>query len=457
VKIKLFFFLFLIFFIVYLVVSHLNPDNVKFYVGFGKYYEDSVSYFVAISFLLGIVVTIIIGFFNDLKTSIGRWRERKKDRKKDEYRDVIEKARTYELKGDREKAIESLDRLVKRGPDMEEPYLVLADMYSSVKDYNKAVETLDSGKAHMGRQEALLLRTVKARLAMKNMAKVEAGLKEIIALNESNLEALGLLRDFYLVRKEWDHALEVEKKIQRHIKTDDEKRRLMGIRFEMARALFDRKDPSSYEDITGALKEIIGEDKRFVPGYVLLAETYKCMNKINDAARVYARGWAKTGHMIFLLKMEDLYIDRGDPGVILKIYRRILDLSPRNHLTSFLYARLCLRFEMIDEAIDTLNLLLGEGQEFRGLHRAMAEAYIHRGMMERAVDEFRTAFPMKNIYIPFTCNNCQSVKEEWSDFCESCLSWNTISVKREEFLSTDSTEMRMLSEREDWDQEGQAL
>ena len=143
--------------------------------------------------------------------------------------------------------------------------------------------------------------------------------------------------------------------------------------------------------------------------------------------------------------------------MILKIYRRVLDLSPKDHLTSFLYARLCLRLEMIDEAIDTLNLLLGEGQEFRGLHRAMAEAYIHRGTMDRAVEEFRTAFPMKHIYIPFTCNNCQSVKEEWSDFCESCLSWNTISVKREEFLSTDSAEIRMLSEREDWAQGGQIL
>jgi lipopolysaccharide biosynthesis regulator YciM len=457
VKYKLFFFLFLLFFIVYLGVSHLNPDNVRFYVGFGKYYEDSVAYFVSLSFLLGIGVSIIFGFFQDIRSSFGKWRERGKDKKRTEYREIIEKARTYELKGDREKAIESLDRLVKRGPEMEEPYLVLADMYSSMKDYGKAVETLTSGQVHMGKQEALLLRTVKARLAMKNMAKVEEGLREIIGLNESNLEALGLLRDFYLLRKDWAQAMDVEKRIQKFIKTDDEKRRLMGIRYEMARTVFNKKDTNSYEEITTELKEMINEDKRFVPAYILLAETYKCMSKANDAARVYARGWAKTGHMVFLLKMEDLYIDRGDPGVILKIYRRILDLSPKNHLTSFLYARLCLRLEMIDEAIDTLNLLLGEGQEFRGLHRAMAEAYIHRGTMDRAVEEFRTAFPMKHIYIPFTCNNCQSVKEEWSDFCESCLSWNTISVKREEFLSTDSAEIRMLSEREDWAQGGQIL
>jgi tetratricopeptide (TPR) repeat protein len=456
VKYKLFFFLFLLFFILYLAGSHLNPENVRLYVGFGKFYEDSVAHFVAVAFALGVLVSMIIGFFHDIKDAIARWKEGRKERRRSEYQEVIEKAKSYDLKGDRDKAIESLGRLVKRAPDIEEPYMVLSDMYSSMKEYDKAIETLNLAQAHLGKKEAILLRAVKARLAMKNMQKVESGLKEIIGLNESNLEALGLLRDFYIHRRDCDLALEIEKKLQKFIKTDEEKRRLMGIRFEIARTILKKGDDDE-EAVSQELKEIINENKRFVPAYVLLADTYKKMDKMNEAARVYARGWAKTGHMVFLLKMEDLYIDRGDPGVILKIYRRILDLSPRNHLTSFLYARLCLRLEMIDEAIDTLNLLLEEGQEFRGLHRAMAEAYIHRGMMEKAVEEFRIAFPMKQIYIPFTCNNCQSIKEEWTDFCESCLSWNTISVEKGSFVLTEPTELKMLSQREDWGEEGQGI
>jgi tetratricopeptide (TPR) repeat protein len=457
VKYKLFLFLFLLFFILYLLISHLNPENVRLYVGFGKYYEDSVAYFVSIAFALGVMISVLSGFLHDIRNSIVSWREGRKERKRTEYRDIIEKARLYDKKGDREKALDSLNRLVKGAPDIEDPYTVLSDMYSSMKEYGKAIETLGLARIHLGKQESILLREVKARLAMKNMQMVESGLKEIIGLNESNLEALGLLRDFYISRKAWDDALDVEKKVQKFIKTDEEKRRLMGIRYEIARSLYDGKDEETYDAICQTLKEIIAEDKRFIPAYVLLADTYKRMDKMNEAGRAYARGWAKTGHMIFLLKMEDLYIDRGDPGVILKIYRRILDLSPKSHLTTFLYARLCLRLEMIDEAIDTLDLLLEEGQEFSGLHRAMAEAYIHRGMMDKAVEEFRVAFPMKQIYIPFVCNNCQSAKEEWMDFCESCLSWNTIGVKKEEFLLTGPQEIRMLSEREDWDQGGQGL
>ena len=147
--------------------------------------------------------------------------------------------------------------------------------------------------------------------------------------------------------------------------------------------------------------------------------------------------------------MEDLYIDRRDPGVILKIYRRILDISPKNNLIEFLYARLCLRLEMIDEAIDMLNTLVAEGADFKGLHKAMAEAYIHRGQMEKAVEEFKTP-SLQSMSTSLSCDNCQAKKVEWSDFCDTCFSWNTINVRKEDFLHGESAELRVLYESEDW-------
>jgi len=181
-----------------------------------------------------------------------------------------------------------------------------------------------------------------------------------------------------------------------------------------------------------------------------LAEIYKKTNKLNEAGRVYGRGYSKTGHITFLSKMEDLFIDRGDPGVILKIYRRILDVATKNNLIEFLYARLCLRLEMIDEAIYTLNALESTGADFKGLHKAMAEAYIHRGQMEKAVEKFRHAFPAEHVYIPFWCDNCHAKKVEWEDFCDNCYSWNTINVRKEDFLRSDSAELQALYESEDW-------
>jgi tetratricopeptide (TPR) repeat protein len=443
----LFFFLFLLF---YLYISNLNQETVKLYVGYGKYYETSVADYVVISFVLGVILSIIVSFFYDIRKSFLAWREDRKGKKKEEFRELFEKARSYDLKGDRDKAIEHLNRLARRMPEMEETYLFLADLHTSMKEFDKASEVLDLAEAQLGRKEKVLLKKAGVHLATKALEKAEKELKDVLGLNESNLDALTMLRDLYISREDWEGAFETERRLRRYIKTDDESRRLLGIRYEKATDLYHRGSSADNEALIKELKDIIGEDKRFVPAYILLAEIYKKTGKLNEAGRVYGRGYSKTGHVVFLLKMEDLYIDRGDPGVILKIYTRILDISPKDHLIMFLYARLCLRLEMIDEAIEMLNTLIAEGKDFGGLHRAIAEAYIHRGELEKAVEEFRHAFPMNNVYIPFGCDNCQARKDAWVEFCENCYSWNTVNVKREEFLWSDSKELQRLYQEENW-------
>jgi lipopolysaccharide biosynthesis regulator YciM len=448
---KIFFFVLALFLVFYFYIAHLNPENVKFYYGGARPVELSLAEFIIASFCLGVIISIIVSFFYDVKTTITSWMARRSERKSEEYLGLLEKARHYDLKGDREKAIEQLDRLSRRNPGQEETYIALADIYVSMEDYEKARETLDLAETALGKTENVLFKKVKVNMVSREYDRNEGVLKEILRLNEASLKAARLLRDLYIWKKDWDGAYDLEVKIRRHVKTDEEGKRLIGIRYEKVCGLFNERFSANAEKIIDELKEIIGEDKRFIPAYILLGEAYKKTGKLNEAGRVYGRGYTKTGHVEFLLKMEDLYIDRGDPEVILKIYRRVLDISPEDHLISFLYARLCLRLEMIDEAIDTLNTLMAEGEDFKGLHRAMAEAYIHRGELENAVEEFRDAFPMEQqAYIPFVCTKCQAIKEEWSDFCESCYSWNTINVKKEEFLHADMNELRTLYDEAEW-------
>ncbi len=440
----------------FLLLAQMNsPELVKFYYGASQPVAMPIAGFVALSFVLGIILSIIVSFFYDIKSAIGRWILGRNERKQEELKDLLERAKSYDLRGDRDRAIEHTERIIRNAPQMEEAYLFLSDLYVSMEDYEKAMETLNLAATNLGRRESVLLKEVRINLIIKDYGKNEAILKDILKKNESHVEALRMLRDFYIWKKDWDDAYEIEKRIRKYVKTEEENRRFIGIKYERVLAGFRERFTQSSDQIIDKLKEIINEDKRFIPAYILLAETFKRMNKLNEAGRVYGRGYTKTGHIIFLIKMEDLYINKGDPGAIIKIYRRVLDVSPKDHLVTFLYARLCLKLEMIDEAIDTLNVLFAEGEEFRGLHRAMAEACIHRGELDEAVSEFSKAFPMDEVYIPFVCTKCQAIKPEWKDFCESCYSWNTISIKKEEFLHTDTTELRTLYEGEEWGRGGQ--
>jgi tetratricopeptide (TPR) repeat protein len=454
-KYKILSVLFFLFLLVHVYLSYLNPEDIKLYVGDGQYYQTSVANFVTISFVLGLLISVIVGLISDMGRGIRTWRAGKQARRREELVELLERARSYELRGEREKAIDYAEKLIKSSPDLEDAYLLVADLYLASKEHDKARETLKLAQANLGKREAILFKMVRVDLATKDVAQVQKNLKDILSINESSLKAMGILRDLHVCNKEWDQALELEKRLRKHIKTDEEHRRLLGIRYEKIKDLYEKQGQQGQygqkdqESVAKELRDILSEDKRFIPAYVLLAEVYKNMGKLNDAARVFGRGYSKTGHIIFLLKMEDLYIARGEPGVILKIYRKILDVSPRNRFMMFLYAKLCLRLEMIDEAIDTLNTLFASEGDFKGLHRAMAEAYIHRGELESAIEEFRKAFPIENVYVPFVCGKCQSMKEEWQDFCESCFSWNTISVKQEGLFQEEGTELRVLYEQ-DW-------
>ncbi|MCX7965849.1 MAG: tetratricopeptide repeat protein [Syntrophorhabdaceae bacterium] len=457
-KYKIFVIILFVFILLYIYLDNLNPQNVKLYVGYGKFYETSVSSFIVIAFIFGILVSAIAGLMVDLKNLIGNWRKGRHEKKLQEFKELFDKARSYALRGDKEKAVDSLNKIIRKYPEMESPYIYLANLYISTKEFENALNILNQAEMNIGKKEKILLKKAGVNKSLNNLKDAEDNLLEIIKINEANISALTLLRDIYIEKREWENAYDVQKRIKKFVKDEQEQRRFIGLKYELIFDSYNKRNEVSEEKVIKELKEIIAEDKRFVPAYLFLADIYKKIGKLNEAGRVYGRGYTKTGHIIFLLKMEDLYIERGDPGVILKIYRRIMDISPKNRLIIFLYARLCLRLEMIDETIDMLNSLIADGVDFQGLHRAMAEAYIHRGEMKKAVDEFRRAFPIEKVYIPFACDICNSKKEEWEDFCANCFSWNTINVRTDEFLKSnikDTTDIKAIYEMSEWDREEQ--
>ena len=445
-KYKIAFLFLLLFFVAYVLLSSLNGARVRVDAGFGVLPETSVANYIAAAFLLGVVVSLIAGFFTDVHRGLAKWRGKRKERLRTEAKDLVEKGKLYERKGEPEKAEEYFNRAIKSMPDMEEPYLLFAGMYAARGAEDKAIEVLDRAEGFLGKKEAMLLEKARIHRGMRDLDAVERDLLEVLKIRDSSLEAGCGLRDLYIGRKAWAKALEMEEKVRKQVRMPEEEQRFIGLRYESAKERFLRQDPKLHEQVLKDLREIAKDNKRFIPAYTLIAEVYKKTGRLNDAGRVYGRGFAKTGHVVFLRQMEDLYIDRGEPGVILKIYRRLLDVAPRNQLLMFFYARLCLKLEMIDEAIDLLKTLLADEKEFRGLHRAMAEAYIHRGEFEDAVKEFARAFPMSQAYLPFYCATCLAVKEEWADFCEICSSWNTINIRQEGLFFLDAEDLRVLYE-----------
>jgi tetratricopeptide (TPR) repeat protein len=443
-----FFLLFFLFFLGYIYLSLMNSDYAKLYIGRGRYYEMSVANYVAASFVLGAILSIIASFFTEISRGVATWQRKRDEKRTVEVRALFDKAKIYDLKGEPEKAAEYAQRVIRTFPDLEEPHMFLAEMHIARNEFDKANQVLDNAQALFGIKESILFKRVAVARASRDTDSTERHLRELLRINETNLQAQNMLRDVLVSRRQWTEALEIEKKIRKQIKTAGENHYLVGLQYEKAKELLAKGDERTYEQLVKDIKEITDGNKGFIPGYLLAAEVYRKMGKLNDAGRVYGRGFSKTGHVIFLQKMEEFYIQRGEPAAVLKIYRRLIEVAPRNQFLIFLYARLCLKLEMIDEAIDLLNSLMAEEREFQGIHRAMAEAYIHRGEYGDAAKEFARAFPISKAYLPFYCEKCQSVKEEWADFCESCHSWNTVNVRQEGLFQKEADNLRILYEHD---------
>ena len=79
---------------------------------------------------------------------------------------------------------------------------------------------------------------------------------------------------------------------------------------------------------------------------------------------------------------------------------------PDNDVISFFYAKLCLRLEMLDEALEELDLISLKRKDFPALHRLLAEIYLHKKDFSRAAQEFEKTFELSGTsYFPFVCTS----------------------------------------------------
>lgn len=411
-------------------VTYLNHEiSTILFLAQGKPLKTSLPAVIIVSFASGALIVFIASLIRDL---LEGWRELKRERKakkKENLQVEIAKGLNSLSKGEVEKGKSYLTNALQGDPKNLEIYMKLSDIHASQGELEEAIEVLERALVIDSGNVEILLKKARIYDQMDKFALAMDLLEKTLVVDPHNQAALTGLRDLHLKLQNWKDALHFQGKILKDAVTQADASRetglYLGMKYEYAQSLRLDGTENSLEKAHKLCKEIIKQDKEFLPAYILLGDLYQIQKRWTEAGKILGNGFRISRSVVFLLRLEDLYIKRDDPKTLIKIYRRTLEANPENDIISFFYSKLCLRLKMLDEAMDELVEIKRRGKDFPALHGLMAEVFTRKGHLDEAIREYkRTTELTDSLQLPFLCRFCNTVSGEWIARCPSCQRWN---------------------------------
>lgn len=408
----------------YLYVLLLNPDGLRVQVYPGKYWETSLGLVVLLAFLAG---GLIVGFtdaLRDLKRTLEVKAFKRRQKALWEY---LEEAEESLYEGDFEEAEERLKKAIKLLPDRPFVYLKLGELYLSTGDWQKAEEVLKRARVFEGAESKKRMLEAKLAFSQGDRQRAEKALLELLRQNPSNREALKALRDMKVKQGLWDEAYELQERLYK-LGFERDEGMLLGLRYEKAKALYEKDRKEALKE----LKRMSRAYPKFAPSWVLWGDLLLKRGKEKASLEVWRRGWEESQNPVFLERMEEFFISKGDPRGAIRIYLESMAKRPDDVFLRFLYARLLYRLGMTEEALERLEeddeLLKG----FVPYHYLRARAFAKTGNWQKAFMEFEQGMAPegKGLFF-YRCSGCGQKAPRWTDRCPHCGRWGTFEASLE--------------------------
>jgi lipopolysaccharide biosynthesis regulator YciM len=430
--VKLLFIIIVIVISLFIFLISQNPVNVEFYF-FGKVIPTTLFNLMISSFGLGVILVFIGYLARDTKRAIQGYRKSRQKKKSQSLKEESNRGMDDLLRGDLAKAKSHFIEILKKDPSQIDLYFRLSEIAVKEGDDEGAINWLERARLIDMRNVEILLHEAGLYQRMKRFDEAIRILNRAIGLDETNQKAFKSLRKIYLDSQRWEEAIKIQKSILKFTKgkqTEEEEALFyLGLKYEHARDLLNRGGEDHLESALKETKEIIRERKDFEPGFVLLGDIYLRIGRWASAGKVWEKSFTRFKSIIFILRLEELYIGREDPSTVLRIYQKALQQNPDHWVIAFFYAKLCLRLEMLDEALEVVDEISLKRKDFPALHRVLAEIYLHKKDFGRAAQEFEKTFELSgSSYLSFFCTVCERESKEWVAYCPQCHRWSTYTI-----------------------------
>lgn len=415
----------------YVYLHDLNPGLITIRTATTTSFQLSPVSLVLLSLAAGaVIVTFLVGV-RETKHMIMNWRSSRL-RRREEKVESLHRAGIHAFLSRRTaEAIDLFQKALTLDPNHTDSLLWLGNTYRYEQNYPEAIRLHRAARALAEKNVDVLLPLAKDLEGAKRFEEALQTLQEILKLDQTNLTALMRKRDLHVRLEQWSDALEAQHRLVKAALPDHDKRAeaamLVAITYEVGRQLLGRGHPEKARRyFRGAIKR----DKNFLPAYIGLGEALLREGKTKNAVEILEKVYRKTGNIILLHRLEEVYLEMGEPGEIIRVYQEAVQRNPQEPVLKFYLGKLYYRLEMIDEAFDLLSNLDGPPDQMSDLHKILANLYLRKQHMEEAVEELKKALGFKKrVIVPYVCTQCELESIEWSGRCRRCGQWNTFVVR----------------------------
>lgn len=430
----------------FIYFDKLNPEEITIYYLKGESLTLSVPILIIAAITLGLLVGYGAHVINLMLHGFKHWRVDRQEKRAKEIATLYRDGVTRLLSGDLKKAHALLQKALDRDPKRIDTYLALANVQLQEGDQDAALQLLAKARQLEPKSLEVLFKLAATNEEIGRQDAAEETYDAILAIDSDNRKALRSLRDLAMRSGNWRDALERQKKVLKvaagKSRIEDEKQKLLALRYEVARLDLDEgKGDAARSELASLVKDA----PDFLSARVTLGDAQKATGRGKEAVGTWQEGYRKFGKSIFLARLEDYFMDAEDPASLLSFYRQELVQNADDMLLRLFYGKFCLRLEMIEEAIEQLFTVENSGVESSQLSFLLAEAYRRRDRMDDAIAEYQKALGVnKHLRLGYSCDECGAKVEDWQSRCQSCGSWGSFSLLNRQMFR----EARLLEVRE---------
>lgn len=437
VKIALFMFVFIIFVFCFLYFWDINPDDITVFVTADQSFTSPAPIILITAVLIGLLLGNGVHILSLGAHSIGQWRRKRKLKKDEEvgviYRDGVARL----LSGDLKKARQLLQKALDRDSRRIDTYLAMANVALQEGIPAQGIDFLLKARDLDPKSVEVLFKLAATYAEAGRTQDAVEVYRELLARDSENRKALRALRDLHIELSEWQDALGLQKRIVKAAssgpKAASEKKQLLQLRYEVAQLSLENDE---VEQASNDFRELIKQEADFTPARVSLGDAYRRLNRSAEAAEVYQEGYRVQKKSVFLSRLEDLYMSDEDPSALLSFYRSQMQKDNDDLLLKLYLGRLCLRLEMVDEALEQLHAVESSGVDFRQLHLLLGEANRRRNNIDEALTEYQMALGIdSHLNLGFVCESCGATHAGWLSRCPACGAWDCLVLPERQQIS----------------------